>query len=158
MSGLGILLVLLCAGLFFLTALVSWWRTRRHRLFLVELTGLAAALGALQLLFDFSSPIVRFGPSDRVVVMMTFMAVLAGIGSQYFFDLWSQPHPRPAFDLQGFLKPFLISPIVFLPVLGLIPDEVDGSGRREMFLCLNAFQNGFFWRVVYERIQHQLRG
>jgi hypothetical protein len=150
-------LVLLSAALFVLIAAYSWLRTHRHSLFAAELAGVALVLGVLDRLFDFSSPIVSFGPGDRILILLAFMSMLAGIGAQYFFDLWNRPKPRRRFDLPSFLKAFLISPIVFLPVLGLIPDELKEFSRREVFVCLNAFQNGFFWRVVYDKVESQLR-
>ncbi len=79
--------------------------------------------------------------------------------AQYFFDFWGRPKEARQFDIAAFCKPFFISPLVFLPMLGLIPDTSEPAiGNRHFFVWLNAFQNGFFWTVVYEKVQQRFAG
>ncbi len=86
-----IFLVLSSAALFFVTALYQWIRTRRHVLFLLEASGLVIILVVLHVLFDFSNPIIIFGPPNAVLILVSYVWLLAGMGAQYFFELWGQP-------------------------------------------------------------------
>jgi hypothetical protein len=158
MTELSTFLVLVSAALFAVTAVYDWIRTRRHLLFLFEVAGIVATVLALNVLFNLATPIVSFGTGDRLLIAFSFAAVVSGMGAQYLFEHWNKPRHRRRFDLPSFIKPFLISPIIFLPVLGLIPDDLKELSRRDIFVCLNAFQNGFFWRVIYDKVEHQLRG
>jgi hypothetical protein len=61
-------------------------------------------------------------------------------------------------DWSGFAKPFFASPIVFLPLVSATQRSMTGMEIFEMgdlMLLLVAFQNGFFWKMVFDRQQQQ---
>jgi hypothetical protein len=55
------------------------------------------------------------------------------------------------------LKPLCVSPIVLLPLLGTLQGAMTLEPIQVLSFCLLSFQNGFFWRVIFERANATLR-
>jgi hypothetical protein len=154
MTQFQIFLVLVSTVLFMLVAVLSWVRTRRHTVLAFELLGLGVVLLFLHIVFDFTAPLILFGPPKGVLIGISYAFVLLGMAAQYLFTLSEKPKRSRRFDIWALLKPFLISPIVFLPLVGLVSrSQAETLSERDVFVWANAFQNGFFWRVIYERLQ-----
>lgn len=45
---------------------------------------------------------------------------------------------------------------MLLPLLGTLQDASQLEAIQVVSFCLLAFQNGFFWKVVFERAQKKL--
>ena len=152
-------LILLSAVVYILVSVVIRVRSGRYKLLLFEIAGVVVLLLIVHALFNLLEPVVSFGPPRHVMILLSYVFLLLGMAAQYLFDHWGKPEGSAQFKLTSFLQPFLISPIVFLPLLGLIPETSHGPiGEREFFVWINAFQNGFFWRVVYDKVQRQMAG
>lgn len=156
MSKLALTLTIISAGFFLTVSAYTRLRSRStNSIFLAELVGLSATLLFLHYALDFPTPIVTFGASPHLAILGAYVACVAGMSARYFFDFFDTPQPQRRFDLGTFLKPLFISPIVFLPLLGLIPQKPH-LGPESLYVWFNAFQNGFFWSVLYEKAKSSL--
>ena len=73
--------------------------------------------------------------------------MLIGMTANYLWDLFRADKSWDDILLRDLFIPFLVSPIVFYGIYSLW-----GSGTAPTFaLCLIAFQNGFFWQVVFSK-------
>jgi hypothetical protein len=76
--------------------------------------------------------------------LMTWM--LLGMLANYWWDHFRSGRGWDEMLLRDILLPVLISPIIFFSIWSLWP------GKEITFaVCLVAFQNGFFWQVVFSR-------
>ncbi len=145
-------LILLCVGLYGLLLVVDGVRTRRFRRLVTEGGLLLAAIVVLRVTTGFPTPAGRqafggLGPLPAIALM--FVCVLLGMAARYFFYL------RGEFSWVSFVKPLCVSPIVLLPLLGTI-QGISAVGPIQLIaFCVLAFQNGFFWRVVFEHAKKQ---
>jgi hypothetical protein len=98
----------------------------------------------------FPSPMIAFSePISFVFLFGLQISVMAGI-------LSNQLYAAPTGTLRSWdelAKPLLVAPMLLLPLLG----SLEGCGKLTTiqgasFLLL-GFQNGFFWRKVFQRIQ-----
>jgi len=113
-----------------------------------ELALLLAALLVLHLTTGFPGAGGRqsFGAgADLGMVALMFVGILAGMAARYIFYL------RGKFRWRSFLKPLCVSPIVLLPLLGTFPFGGKVEPIQWIAFAILAFQNGFFWRVIFER-------
>ena len=87
-------------------------------------------------------------------VGLLYVAMIAGMVAQYFYF-----HSRRKFRWRAFIKPFLASPIVFMPLVSAYQKALTSLEAFElgdlMLLCV-AFQNGFFWKVIFDKREEQL--
>jgi hypothetical protein len=116
----------------------------------LEMGGLVAAFLVLHWSTGFPWPREAFSATTPIfdIIVLTACTVL-GTAARYFFYLENEFSWRP------FLKPLVVSPIVVYPLLGFVQ---TGSGlelNQLIFLSFVAFQNGFFWNVVFERAKRK---
>ena len=99
---------------------------------------------------EFPTPMIAFSePISLVFLIGLQVSVMVGI-------LSNQLYAAPSGTLRSWdelAKPLLVSPMLLLPLLG----SLEGCGKLttiqgSSFLLL-GFQNGFFWRKVFQRIQ-----
>ncbi len=87
-------------------------------------------------------------------VGLLYVAMIMGMVAQYFYF-----YSRRQFRLRAFIKPFLASPIVFMPLVSAYQKALTSLDAFElgdlMLLCV-AFQNGFFWKVIFDKREEQL--
>jgi len=97
----------------------------------------------------------------RPLVLALYVSMLLGMGSEYLYHyLDSSPSTR-VFDWGSFVKPFLISPLVFVPLAASLQNaRVDLShfDIPVLMLFLVAFENGFLWRGYFSRKLSQSHG
>ena len=83
--------------------------------------------------------------------------MLLGMTAEYAYSLAeraSRGEARVKFDALTFLMPVFASPIVFIPLLTLTSEIGAGGGaftRARLMVYLVAFQNGFFWKQLFEQ-------
>lgn len=119
---------------------------------LIELVALVGALGTLHLITGFPSRSQRqsFGDAEILgLIAAIYISIMLGMAARYFFYL------RGRFKWRSFLKPLCVSPIVLLPLLGTLPFGNTVEPIQWIFFAVLGFQNGFFWRVVFERAQNE---
>lgn len=144
-------------GLLLLTLAWELWRSRQPRdatatrwLFIALVLLAVAVVWVVQL----DRP-QAMGPGDRPIPWATlgwlYLAMLCGMVAQYFFFL---PEDA-AFRWRAFIKPFLASPVVFIPLTSANPDAVKPLASftlADLMLLFTAFQNGFFWQLIFDKV------
>ncbi len=139
------LLLFLAYGVILLSdVFCDGWYRRTGIEFLVLL--LAGILLHLSTGFPVPDNRIAFGgasPAGALVVI--FAGSVLGMFARYFFYL------RTEFSWRAFLKPLCVSPILLLPILGLLQEGETYELLELLSLGFLAFQNGFFWRVIFER-------
>lgn len=144
--------VLVSMSVYALVLLVELVRERRAKRILLEATGLVVAAAFLHLTTGFPrpSPLRAFGGLGPLpVIGLMFVGVLLGTIARYFFYL------RTPFSWISLIKPLCVSPIVLLPLLGTLYGVTEAEPVQIASFCLLAFQNGFFWRIVFDRARIQ---
>jgi hypothetical protein len=116
---------------------------------LYQLLGLGIFLWILHVASDFPHARVPFGDVEHVsMILLLYGCTVAGMIAGYFFYL------RGTFRWRGFLRPILVSPIIFLPLVGLVSTSDEKTQiTQSISLCILAFQSGFFWKVVFARAE-----
>jgi hypothetical protein len=80
--------------------------------------------------------------------MGMFFAMVLGMASKYLFDvIGEKKRRRIAFNKWQFLKPFLVSPIIFGAILSQVPENISA-----FMLFLISYQNGFFWHTLLYKV------
>ena len=147
MSAIGILEA--CSAAYLVLILVDAIRTRQFKPLIWQvLIWLVTILFAL-IYFQQTTGRVAFGhdSSRFVAIGVIFVTSLIGIAAHYLFYL-----AKPAqFNWFALLKPLLITPLVILPLVGSMPQNANIETMQMVMLGLLAFQNGFFWRAVFEK-------
>lgn len=89
-------------------------------------------------------------------VGLLYVSMITGMVAQYFYF-----YSRRKFRWRAFIKPFLASPIVFMPLVSAYQKALTSLNAFElgdlMLLCV-AFQNGFFWKVIFDKREEQIGG
>ncbi len=139
--------VLLFAILAYLILLVfDLVKLKKKKVTLLQILIVSIVSIVLYLLTGFPFPKVSFGgSSSTTTVFIMFGFVVFGIVSNYLFFV-------KAFEWREFLRPILISPIVLMPLYGLLEGANDIQDMKMISLCLASYQNGFFWKVLFEKI------
>lgn len=110
----------------------------------------------------------HMGSLDETASMIIcYAAMLLGMTAEYGYSI-AERRARgetAAFDTLTFLLPVFASPIVFIPLLTLTSELGTGGAfsRARLMVYLVAFQNGFFWKQLFEQrrqivtttVQHQ---
>ena len=87
-------------------------------------------------------------------VGLLYVAMIVGMFAQYFYF-----YAELKFRWRSFIKPFLASPIIFMPLVSAYQKALTGLDAFELgdlMLFLVAFQNGFFWKVIFDKKEEQL--
>lgn len=90
-------------------------------------------------------------PIPWSTVGLLYLAMLAGITAQYFFFAKEGDN----FQLRAFIKPFLASPVLFIPLASSYQEALhpfEAFSMADLMMLLAAFQNGFFWKIVFDRL------
>ena len=143
--------LLIFMALYGLIIIVELLVSRAAKRFIVQTALLLAVFILLNLTTGFPATRQAFGGVSPIVsIGIMFVCILLGIAAHYFFQL------KGKFSWRSFLKPFLISPIVLLPLIG----SAQGASNVESIQLISfgflAFQNGFFWKEVVERAKRQI--
>lgn len=145
MSPLVTYLLVAAAALFAALIIVELLTTRAIQRFIVQAIGLTAVILLLHYTTDFPQPRRQFGgASILVLVGGMFACVVLGMIARYFFYM------RRPFSWRSFLKPLFVSPIVLLPLLGTVQSAAEIEVMQSISFGVLAFQNGFFWQVVFD--------
>jgi hypothetical protein len=93
------------------------------------------------------------GAAPWIMVGLMYLSMILGIVAQsyYFLDRSS-----PA----AWLKAILASPIIFIPLLSSYQDTLQNMASvniAQVMILLVSFQNGFFWKVIFDKQAEQLQ-
>jgi hypothetical protein len=77
-----------------------------------------------------------------------YFVMLMGMASKYLYDAIGEKNRKKIkFNKWQFIKPFLVSPMIFAAVYSIIP----ASGSASLLLIF-SYQNGFFWQTILYKI------
>ncbi|MCU0285579.1 MAG: hypothetical protein MUF15_04180 [Acidobacteria bacterium] len=130
------------------------WPERRQILFILSIlaVGLFGYLAVDILLLE-DRTVIPKGAVEILAQMPwkdmgMFFAMLLGMASKYLFDLIGEKNRRRiTFNKWQFLKPFLVSPIIFGAILSQVPENISA-----FMLFLISYQNGFFWHTLLYKV------
>ena len=143
-------LLLLFSGLYLVLLLVEGIITRSGKRVLIEAVLLCAFLFLLNRITGFPEPSSQQafgGISPLTAIGLMFLCTMLGIMAHYVFYL------KGKFSWRAFLKPLVISPIVFLPLVGSVQSLTGLEPMQMISFAILAFQNGFFWKEVFGRVE-----
>jgi hypothetical protein len=77
-----------------------------------------------------------------------YFIMLLGMVSKYLYDAIGEKNRKKIkFNKWQFIKPFLVSPMIFIAVYSMIPETTSA-----FLLLIFAYQNGFFWQTVLYKV------
>lgn len=93
---------------------------------------------------------------ETAAIVLCYGAMLLGMAAEYGYstaERASRGEAIPRFDKLTFLMPIFASPIIFIPLLTLTAELGAGGAftRARLMVYLVAFQNGFFWKQLFEQ-------
>lgn len=139
----------ICLILFGLFVIIDFFQKKNFKRLLIEIT-VAIVLLAVIYLTGRNDGLIPFGeesaPNPLPMIFLLLFFVVIGMIANYFF------HLQAPFSWLTFIKPIFISPIVLLPIIGAIDYENLGP-IQQVSLAFLAFQNGFFWKEIYNKVQ-----
>ena len=127
-------------------ALVDLLRRRSLRRLVLNVGCLVIAVVVLNLTTGFPfQPRRAFGNAFPVPIAigLMFVGIILGMAANYLF--FAKRGQR--FHWMTFARPFAVSPIVLLPLIGSLQGAALEPVQLICFVIL-AFQNGFFWQQV----------
>ncbi|MCW5211672.1 hypothetical protein VU04_02045 [Desulfobulbus sp. TB] len=145
-------LLLLFSGLYLVVLIIDGLISRSVKRILIESLLLGGFLLLLNRITGFPTPssMQAFGGISPLMALgLMFICTILGIMAHYFF------HLQGAFCWQEFLKPLVISPIIFLPLMGSVQSLTGLESMQMISFAILAFQNGFFWKEVFGRVQQK---
>ncbi len=93
---------------------------------------------------------------------MLLVCMLVGMLSQVFYQHFSLPRKRrlrKKIDWGQFFAPACASPIILVPLMVTLQNaNIDFKAMTvpKMMIFFIAFQNGFFWKALFDRKQKEL--
>jgi len=99
----------------------------------------------------------HMGSLDETASMIIcYASMLLGMAAEYGYSIAERKTrgESTTFDTLTFLMPIFASPIVFIPLLTLTAELGAAGGafsRTRLMVYLVAFQNGFFWKQLFEQ-------
>jgi hypothetical protein len=113
--------------------IIEFAKLRSLTLTVVQLLILAMIAGVLRVTTGFPILVILFGPASPVLILVVWLAVVAGTAAHYVF------FEQGPFQLRASLKPIALSPMVVFPLLGTMQSDL-------------AFQSGFFLKRVLKNV------
>ncbi len=139
------LLVLLFVA-YVIIIFVEFYKIRSLNSFLIQAGIFVIVIFLLNKAFGFPVPRYFFGgisPITTIIIMFVF--VIIGMSANFYF------FKKEDFCLRSFLKPFVISPIIVLPLFELIRGTPNIQMIQLVYFSFFSFQNCFFWRDIFDR-------
>lgn len=135
---------------YFVMAIINFvLKTQDKRRIVGILIG-AILIGLVVFAFDPFSVVQSFGPPPILLSLGMLTAIILGVISEYIFNVDRE------FKILEMLRPIVISPILLLPLVGLVNDSETYNTSSVISVLLVSFQNGFFWREIIKRAKNAL--
>jgi hypothetical protein len=150
-----------------LLALWTAWQFRSSTRRVSAVLATAVLLLYLALLhFAFGFPSLPAGlakggdePEVGPLVLALFVFMLLGMAAEYLYHYLDSKPEDAKFDWRTFAKPFVVSPLVFVPLAASLQNANVNLSHFDipvLMLFLVAFENGFLWRGYFARKLAQL--
>jgi hypothetical protein len=98
------------------------------------------------------------GPENGNFLLLAsamYICMVAGMGAEYLYHhLDTDEAHRRKFEVGTFLKPFLVSPLVFMPLVTSLQNaniDLSRFDAARLMVFLVAFENGLLWRGYFAR-------
>ena len=127
----------------------------------LSLVGLFVYLFLLRLLFGFPVPRVAIAKGSTPVnsnflpmVVAMFVCMVLGMAAESLYHYLDAPAGERQFNVGTFVKPFLESPLVFMPLAASLENanlDLSQFDAPRLMVFLVAFENGFLWRGYFSR-------
>jgi hypothetical protein len=151
-------IVLTIVGIMALILVKKEWRENKKIIFVGATIFLSALVYALidALVLQAGGPSTKGDKSFFAKIpwldIGLYLVMVIGMASKYLFDaICDKDRKKIKFNKWQFLKPFLVSPIIFAAVYSIIP-ESDSI----FLLLIFSYQNGFFWQtMLYKAVPNQ---
>jgi H+/Cl- antiporter ClcA len=151
-------IVAACAVLLVLWTAAQFRSSTRRIQVMIGIVALVLYLVVLHLAFgfpSFSNGLAKGPEPDlRPLVLVLFVCMVLGMAAEYLYHYLDAKPAQRKFDWGSLVKPFLVSPLVFVPLAAsLQAANVDLSTFNIplLMLYLVAFENGFLWRGYFAR-------
>lgn len=143
-----LLIFLTLFGIFVIVELIT---SRSFKRFVIQFVAILFLVVLLRVTTGFPVTRTAFGGfSQLTAVIIMFAGTLIGIAAHYLFYL------RGKFSWRKFLKPFVISPIVLLPLIGSVQQASEVEIIQLISFGVLSYQSGFFWKEVLERAKRKM--
>lgn len=77
-----------------------------------------------------------------------YFIMLLGMASKYLYDAIGEKNRKKIkFNKWQFIKPFLVSPMIFVTAYSMIPEATS-----PFLLLIFSYQNGFFWQTILYKV------
>jgi len=142
-------------GLYALSIFIDLITTRFVKRFIFEMVILLGFIAILNVTTEFPFPSTKQafgGVSPIVSIIVMFFCIIFGMVARTYYEF----KDGEGVVLRSFLKPFCVSPIVLLPLIGAVQGTSDLEYIQLTSFGILAFQNGFFWKVVFGRAKKML--
>jgi ABC-type antimicrobial peptide transport system permease subunit len=135
--------------LFGLSSVTAWVLMRNTKIFLFEIAFGLGFFWLLHLGTGFPTARLAFGgPSYLLTVCLVLLAIVLGIVGHYFFF-------EKKVNWTHIFKTLFISPVLLIPLIGSVQGVEEITEFQLVSLMLLGYQNGFFWKEFYRRIQKE---
>lgn len=138
---------ILILAIYALLILVELFTKRSIKIFFVELFIFLILSGILRVMSD-SQELRRIafgGISPITAIIIMFGSIILGI-------IANHRYVSRKISWHSLSRPIVISPMILLPLIGTLPSSTDLESLQLICLSIIAFQNGFFWKTIFERI------
>ncbi len=100
---------------------------------------------ALMVFTDFPDPVVSLGGVSYLtaLIIMLFFIILGMVANYFFYN--------ETFNFREIIKPLFISPLILLPLIGTLRGSAEIENMQLISLAILSFQNGFFWKEVFNK-------
>ena len=88
------------------------------------------------------------------IAIAMFVCMVLGMAAESLYHYFDAPPDKRQFDIGSFLKPFLVSPLVFMPLAASLENanlDISQFDAPRLMVFLVAFENGFLWRGYFSR-------
>jgi hypothetical protein len=156
LPGFSVYLIMLFSGLTVLSTF-SLRPARSSTLVTIGLTIVTCVFAYIAFLYLFAGfPAARqsfAADADQILALLLisiFVCVVLGTVAEYFFGL-----NEGRVSWRKMLTPLCVSPLVMLPLIGSLPNINQITALQWVSFGFLGFQNGFFWRRVFEKVSAQ---
>jgi hypothetical protein len=134
---------------------ISQWRSkdaRRSSILTLLIAGVGGALAIAQH-NSLSQGVTTRGsqPADFGAVIVLYFCMVLGMLAQCGFRRFERPTDSSGW--REFLAPIFASPIVFIPLLGVVQNtdlDLRSLAAARYVIFFVAFENGFFWKDYFD--------
>lgn len=132
----------------------NFFKDRKWKFFLLKMIGiilLTWILNGFINLFNFSSMETKSAGDSALtttLVVFCYVSMLLGMVAEYYYSQAKEGKKKFEMNYVEFVIPFLLSPMIFIPLLSIIHNPMDTvvTATPRLMIYLVSFQNGFLWK------------